>query len=219
MSTDFLHYKSAEAVMDSMVAYPLPTSQLVGKVSSVLGDRCQVEMILDGERVAVNVRIAPVMAGLVYTEQLVLLEDDLLGSYVLVGALSTSYHLGLSRFFTKEELARYMAAKDRLVHGTAWSRIIGRLNTPVKRLGGLVLAVGIVVLVIGLIQIVGDMGRGGSMGVFFERWFKAAFQDRWYFRRFPMSALGTYLFVIGLLFSFAYDRTIGRVLTWIYHGR
>lgn len=219
MSTDFLHYKSSEAVMDTMVEYPLLTSQLVGKVSSVLGDGCQVEMILDGELVAVNVRIAPVMEGLVYTEQLVLVEDDLLGSYVLVGALSTSYHLGLSRFFTKEELARYMAAKERLVRGTAWSRIVGRLNTPVKRLGGLVLALGVVVLVIGLVLIADDMRKYGSTGEFFERWVKAVLQDRSSFRRYPMSAWGTYLCVIGLLFSFAYDRTIGRILTWIYHGR
>lgn len=94
-----------------------------------------------------------------------------------------------------------------------------RLNSPIKRVGGLLLVAGIIILFIGLMQILGYLGRSTSFFTFLEHWFRAITFDKYVIRRAPLVSTGTYLTLGGLLLSFAYDRTLGRVIAWVVNGR
>lgn len=113
----------------------------------------------------------------------------------------------------------YIFLRAKLLFSKIVPGINQRLNSPVKRVGGLLLFVGLILLFIGLIQILGYLGRSASLFNFLEHWFRAVTFDKYVTRRAPLVSTGTYLTLGGLLLSFAYDKTLGRILTWIVNGR
>lgn len=86
------------------------------------------------------------------------------------------------------------------------------LNTPLKRTGFVILIVGLGMLAVGVLQVVADdLSQRGVI----ERVWDAVTRDRYAYRRFWIAAWGAYLTVAGLLFSFLYDATLGRLARWI----
>lgn len=86
-------------------------------------------------------------------------------------------------------------------------------------MGGLLLFLGLILLFIGLAQILSYLGRSTSFFTFLEHWFRAVTFDKYVTRRAPLAGAGTYLTLGGLLLSFAYDKTLGRVFAWVVYGR
>lgn len=202
--------------MDSLSTYLLPTAQKVAIVVSLSSNGCQVETINDGEVRTETVRVAPIMDGHIFTGQLVLLDDDLPGSYVLTNELSTSYHIEQKRFFTKRELTAYLAALKKKEKGSLWARANKKLNSPIQRVGVIFLIVGLVTLIIGLVQAINYTGRFGSL---MTEWLNAFMIEQRVVRRYPSLVWGTYLTLIGLMFSFLYDRTLGPLFRWVWRGK
>lgn len=97
-------------------------------------------------------------------------------------------------------------------------RVTASLDRPIKRVGFVVLAIGVVVTLIGFIQIGSDLGNYRWFEKFLSGISDALFFERYTYRRYPLACLGPYIFVAGLLCSFLYDRTVGRFLAWIRNG-
>lgn len=93
---------------------------------------------------------------------------------------------------------------------------MSQLNTPLKRVGFIVMLFGLLVLVIGLFQIAGSTHRLDDI---FSNWIESVFFERYSFRRYPVACYGTWVALIGLLLSFLYDKTLGRLAGWIRAGR
>jgi hypothetical protein len=86
-----------------------------------------------------------------------------------------------------------------------------RLNTPIKRAGSLLLAVGLALSIIGAFQLpYYDPLNNWADAVFRQNPYRAA--EYW------LSAWGTYLTLTGFLFSFAYDYTFGKLVQWVKRG-
>lgn len=89
-------------------------------------------------------------------------------------------------------------------------------NTIIKRIGIVLLLVGLIILSIGLY----DMGgRYLSSGRFFERWVDVIIWDKYRVKQYPAVFYGSYLVIIGLFLSALYDKVTGRLVQWILTGR
>ncbi|MDH0303470.1 MULTISPECIES: hypothetical protein [unclassified Pseudomonas] len=89
------------------------------------------------------------------------------------------------------------------------------LDTPVKRVGALILAFGIVLSAIAAIQILGDTyAKRHFVGV----WLESVFFEKYSFRKFPLASYATWITLIGLLFSFWYEATVKRLWAWVATG-
>ncbi|NWA64215.1 hypothetical protein HX773_25340, partial [Pantoea sp. B9002] len=85
------------------------------------------------------------------------------------------------------------------------------MNTIPKRIGIVALAIGTLLLAIGLLQISGD---AWSASTFFNKWGRVITLDASQVRRYPLALYGTYLVIAGLLLSVLYDAITGRVYRW-----
>lgn len=93
------------------------------------------------------------------------------------------------------------------IHGS----IVSRLDAPVKRIGSIILLVGLIMSIIGAFNL--DSYNPIS------NWLNAVFrQSRYATREYWMCAWGSYLTTIGFLFSFGYESTIAKLLRWIQKG-
>lgn len=90
-----------------------------------------------------------------------------------------------------------------------------QLNTPLKRVGFIILLCGLLVLVVGLFQIADGAYKLADI---FSNWIESVFFERYSFRRYPVACYGTWIALIGLLLSFLYDKTLGRLAGWIRVG-
>lgn len=90
-----------------------------------------------------------------------------------------------------------------------------RLDTPLKRIGAIILAIGCLTFFVGAVQMI---DRRDDFGWFIETWIKSVFRDGSSYRNYPTVAWGTYLIVLGLLSSFLYDKTLGKMFAWVKTG-
>lgn len=97
-------------------------------------------------------------------------------------------------------------------------RLATTLDNPIKRVGFVVLAVGAVITLIGFFQIGADQSSYRWFEKFLNGIAKALAFERYTYRRYPLACIGPYVLLAGLLGSFLYDRTVGRLLAWIRHG-
>ncbi|MBH3412552.1 hypothetical protein [Pseudomonas putida] len=97
-------------------------------------------------------------------------------------------------------------------------RVTAPLTSPVKRFGFVVLLVGLALTIIGMIQIGAGLNSYRWFGNFLDVFGNAISYDRYYSRRYPLAAIGPYMLLSGLLLSYLYDCTIGRLLNWIHRG-
>lgn len=89
-------------------------------------------------------------------------------------------------------------------------------NTVTKRIGCVLLLVGLILLSIGLY----DMGgRYLSSERFFERWADVIVWNKYRVKQYPAVFYGSYLVIIGLFLSALYDKVTGRLVRWILTGR
>lgn len=88
------------------------------------------------------------------------------------------------------------------------------LNTRTKRIGFLVLVLGIVISLIAAIQMESSYYARSS---FLEYWFSSVFFGN-EFDEYPLASVGTWLMVIGLFSSYLYDSTIKKISTWVASG-
>ena len=86
------------------------------------------------------------------------------------------------------------------------------LNSPLKRVGFLVLICGLLTLVIGILQIAGDTSRIGKI---LGLWIGSALFDKYSFRNYPAACYGTWIAIAGLMTSFLYDQITGKLIEWI----
>lgn len=86
------------------------------------------------------------------------------------------------------------------------------LNTPLKRIGFIVLVAGLIILAIGLYQIVGSSYRTSDA---LTKWVESFFFEKYSFRRYPLASYGTWIVIIGLLLSFLYEKITLRLVDWI----
>lgn len=97
-------------------------------------------------------------------------------------------------------------------------KVVAPLNQPLKRAGFVVLIIGTFLTLIGWIQIGSDLYSYRWFEKFIGKFGDALIFDRYTYRRYPLASIGPYVMLAGLLLSYLYDRTIGRILTWIRHG-
>ena len=90
-----------------------------------------------------------------------------------------------------------------------------QLNTPLKRVGFIVMLFGLLVLVIGLFQIADNAYKLADI---LNDWIESVFFERYSFARYPAACYGTWITLIGLLLSFFYDKTLGRLAGWVRTG-
>ncbi|WP_155736125.1 hypothetical protein [Pseudomonas chlororaphis] len=88
-------------------------------------------------------------------------------------------------------------------------------NTATKRTGIVLLAVGGLILLIGLYKM-----HWSHMGAsrFFDEWLDTVLLDRDSARQHPAVLYGSYLVVAGSLLSFLYDSVTGRLIQWVKNG-
>lgn len=89
------------------------------------------------------------------------------------------------------------------------------LNTPIKRAGLVIMIVGLALTAITFWRITGD--NYYLKGAFGD-WLGAIQFKQRAFRFYWPAALGFYLAVAGLLLSYLYETTTGRLLRWIQRG-
>lgn len=95
------------------------------------------------------------------------------------------------------------------------------LNTPTKRVGVLVLVAGVVLLALGLVQFVGTYSALGSAEYAFRRgpfWALRNAGDDSNATGGLFLWLGAAMVVGGLLASFLYEKTVGKVAHWVKTG-
>lgn len=97
-------------------------------------------------------------------------------------------------------------------------RLTAGLSHPIQRVGFVILVVGAVLTIIGLTQ----LGTSVRSYPWFEHFIAELADsltfDRYNYRRFPLASVGPYVLILGLLLSFLYESTVGRLLIWIRHG-
>ena len=106
------------------------------------------------------------------------------------------------------EAARMLRPK----YVTKQNRLLKPLDTKIKRVGAVMLVIGLVFLTIGSIQLFNDMWRLSNF--FPYLWESLSLSGRRY-HDYWMAAQGVYLTCLGLMLSYAYDRTTGRLIKWI----
>lgn len=94
-------------------------------------------------------------------------------------------------------------------------RILRKLDTPFKRLGFIVLVVGVICSLVGIVQL-GHMTS--RLGRLLDYWGQALMFDRYVYRQAPFALFGPYIAAFGLLMSFLYDKTLKRLAQWISAG-
>jgi hypothetical protein len=97
-------------------------------------------------------------------------------------------------------------------------KILGPLNTPAKRVGAIVLAVAIVWLVVGMVY--STLGYSYTFGTSRTeaafRNLRAAFDlGSYYFDEYWYIRWAGIIAAAGLIASYAYDFTVGPVLSWV----
>lgn len=89
-------------------------------------------------------------------------------------------------------------------------------NTVTKRIGIVLLLVGLIILSLGLY----DMGgRYLSADRFLERWIDVISWNKYRVKQYPAIFYGSYLVILGLFLSALYDKTTGRLVQWILTGK
>ena len=89
------------------------------------------------------------------------------------------------------------------------------LDTPIKRIGFLIMGLGLLLCVIAAFQIFdGYYDRRH----FLENWVGSVFFSKKGFDEYPLASIGTWLTVIGLFSSYLYDSTIRKILLWVSNG-
>lgn len=88
-------------------------------------------------------------------------------------------------------------------------------NTFTKRIGIVLLMVGLIILSIGLY----DMG-GRYLGParFFEQWLDVISWDKYRVKQHPAVFFRSYLVIVGIFLSVLYDKVTGRLVQWILTG-
>lgn len=89
-------------------------------------------------------------------------------------------------------------------------------NTVTKRIGVLLLLIGLITLSFGLYSM---GGAYLSSARFFERWLDVIIWNRYRVRQYPAVSFGSYLMLTGLLLSVMYDKVTGRLVWWVLNGR
>ncbi|QXH68621.1 hypothetical protein [Pseudomonas asgharzadehiana] len=89
-------------------------------------------------------------------------------------------------------------------------------NTVTKRIGIVLLLVGLIILSIGLYNM---GGRYLSPDRFFERWLDVISWNKYRVKEYPAVFYGSYLVIVGLFLSVLYDKVTGRLVQWILTGR
>lgn len=89
-------------------------------------------------------------------------------------------------------------------------------NSVTKRIGIVLLLVGLIILSIGLYYM---GGRYLSPDRFFDRWLDVISWNKYRIRQYPAVFYGSYLVIIGLLLSVLYDKITGCFVQWILTGR
>lgn len=82
------------------------------------------------------------------------------------------------------------------------------LNSPIKRIGFLVVVVGVLVSAYGMFSVASGYSPS------FKTW-ASALTLGYGSRRYPAVPWGFAITLVGLLFSFAYDYTIKRISDWV----
>lgn len=101
------------------------------------------------------------------------------------------------------------AWRDRHIHSL-------HLNTPVKRAAGIVLACSVLLFAVGLVQL--GVESGGAADFARRLLQDIFFQDRWARNYAWQVQYGFYGVLTGLLFSYCYDHSIGRMFHWVRKG-
>ncbi|AZE10437.1 hypothetical protein [Pseudomonas chlororaphis] len=88
-------------------------------------------------------------------------------------------------------------------------------NTAIKRAGIVLLAIGGLILLVGLYKM-----HWSHMGAsrFFEQWLNTVLLDSYSTRQHPAVLYGSYLVIAGSLLSPLYDSVTGRLIRWVKNG-
>lgn len=88
-----------------------------------------------------------------------------------------------------------------------------KLNTPVKRIGGLFLFLGLPILLYCLLDL---LFYEDSIRSFLSAWLIYSWTG--YGLKYDLFRMSNTLVIIGLLFSYLYDFGVGRIVRWIKEG-
>lgn len=97
-------------------------------------------------------------------------------------------------------------------------KITTGLDTPIKRGGFIILLVGVVLTVVGALQLGFSTNSYNWLTRFLSAWGEALVFDRRSYRHYPLASIGPYVLIAGLTLSYFYDRTVGRLVAWIHRG-
>jgi len=93
--------------------------------------------------------------------------------------------------------------------------VLQPVNTPTKRIGFVVMCIGAAILALGWNDVWHRTCCGDSL---LETYFSAFDNDSYDYEVLWMARWGTLLASAGLLASYLYDASLGRLLTWIKTG-
>jgi len=118
------------------------------------------------------------------------------------------------RFVTKDEEKQtkaYTEAKKTKVKENV-IRMFGGLDTPIKRIGVVIFAVGALIVLLMSFAVFVDSPRWNRLERILEYWKNAATFNR---RGSLLTSLGFYAVIVGLILSAFYDKTLGPLYRWI----
>ncbi|MDH1177959.1 hypothetical protein N5C72_07725 [Achromobacter mucicolens] len=219
-----IHFKSAETALGAARDGTIPTSDLVGVVEKMRpGQRCDVRALVERRETILTVRVAAGIENTIQTGQFVRLETDGPSGFVAVAQLTPCYDVRTRRFLkhaersrAEEEESRLTAAKP--IASQSKAAAMAAIDSPMKRMGLVALVIGTLMLAVGLVGIANDMSRWNFVERLLARWWSSVSHTGVRYERSSLVAWGTYLVVIGFLFSFGYELLTRRLVQWIRTG-
>lgn len=98
---------------------------------------------------------------------------------------------------------------------TIFYKLRRNLNTPLKRVGFIALASGLIMLAVGLYLAISH----SYYGVFdLDDYLEALTNHYSHKNGYRLIRYGTYLTILGSLLSYFYDKTMGKLIAWIIKG-
>jgi hypothetical protein len=95
---------------------------------------------------------------------------------------------------------------------TRYNKLILPLNTKIKRISAVVALIGFAMFLIGSLQIIDHEWHYSG---YLETLIYSLSLSGYEYERYWLAACGFYALTIGVMFSYAYDKTVGRLILWV----